>query len=213
MPKTSPPPMTPYLTVLLLFTTISATAAATEYKNHTVGGTSGWFFNSTTNTPATNYSSWASTQIFNLGDYLIFNTNSNQSVILTYNNTVYLNCTADDSDNGTFIYSSGTFNQTLTIPVPLTIVGLNYFFSDTSDGVQCQHGLAFEIQVQRGIGLPPSLNQPPPPPYKEPPGPDSAESPTVTIVEEPKNGALVKRADVRVVVYGLCVVMVLLQFL
>ncbi|XP_058739863.1 early nodulin-like protein 18 [Vicia villosa] len=212
MPKRSPPPMTPYLTALLLLTTISAASAATEYKNHTVGGTSGWFFNSTTNTSATNYSSWASTQTFNLGDYLIFNTNSNQSVVLTYNNTVYLNCTADDSDNGTFIYNSGTFNQTLTIPVPLTIVGPNYFFSDTSDGVQCQHGLAFEIQVQRGLGLPPSLNQPPPPPYKEPPGPDSAESPTVAVADVPKNGAFVKRVDVRVVVYGLGVVMVLLQF-
>lgn len=146
--------------------------------------------------------------------FSVFNTNSNQSVILTYNNTAYLNCTADDSDNGTFIYSSGTdrFNQALTIPVPLTIVGPNYFFSDTSDGVQCQHGLAFEIQVQRGIGLPPSLNQPPPPPYNEPPGPDNAQSPTVTVADIPKNGALSKSADVRVVVYGLGAVMVLLQF-
>ncbi|CAK8542263.1 unnamed protein product [Lathyrus sativus] len=207
--------MTPYLTALVLLTTISATAAATGgYKNHTVGGTSGWFFNSTTNTPATNYSSWASTQTFNLGDYLIFNTNSNQSVILTYNNTVYLNCTADDSDTGTFIYSSGpdSFNQALTIPVPLTIVGPNYFFSDTSDGVQCQHGLAFEIQVQRGLGLPPSLNQPPPPPYKEPPGPDNAQSPSVTVADMPKNDAFSKRADVRVGVYGLGAALVLLQF-
>lgn len=72
------------------------------------------------------------------------------------------------------------FDQALTIPVPLTIQGPNYFFSDANDGIQCQYGLAFEINVNRGLGLPPSLNQPPPPPYREPPGPDSA-SPPITI--------------------------------
>jgi hypothetical protein len=66
----SSPSMALYLTILALFTTISAASAATSYKNYTVGGTAGWFFNSTTNTSATNYSSWASTQTFNLGDYL-----------------------------------------------------------------------------------------------------------------------------------------------
>ncbi|KAK2415068.1 cucumber peeling cupredoxin [Trifolium repens] len=203
-----------YLTILALFTTISAASAATSYKNYTVGGTAGWFFNSTTNTSATNYSSWASTQTFNLGDYLIFNTNSNQSVILTYNKTAYLNCTADDSDNETSIYSGvpDDSGKPLTISVPLTIVGSNYFFSDYNEGLQCQLGLAFQIQVQRGIGLPPSLNQPPPPPYIEPPGPDSAESPSVTVPQTPNSGAFANRgADVCLAVYGLGVALVLLQ--
>lgn len=70
----------------------------------------------------------------------------------------------------------------MTVSVPLTIEGSNYFFSDASDGVQCQHGMAFEINVAHGLGLPPALNQPPPPPYMEPPGPDSAQSPSVTTV-------------------------------
>ncbi|GAU49285.1 hypothetical protein TSUD_74100 [Trifolium subterraneum] len=183
--------MAPYL--LALFTTICVVSAATGNKDHFVGGTAGWFFNSTTNTSATNYSSWASTQTFNLGDYLIFNTNSNQSVILTYNRTAYLNCTANDSDNETTVYSSGGpdgFSTPLTISVPLTIAGPNYFFSDYSDGVQCQHGLAFQIQVQRGIGLPPSLNQPPPPPPQTP------------------NSGVFSRC---VAVYGLSVALILLQ--
>ncbi|XP_045805016.1 cucumber peeling cupredoxin-like [Trifolium pratense] len=206
--------MAPYPTILvLLFTTISAASAITGYQNHTVGGTAGWFFNSTTNTSATNYSSWASTQTFNLGDYLIFNTNSNQSVILTYNKTAYLNCTVDDSDNDTSIYSGfpDGFNKPLTISVPLTIVGLNYFFSDYSEGLQCQQGLAFQIQVQRGIGLPPSLNQPPPPPYIEPPGPNSAESPSVTLPQTPNSGAFANRVDGCVAIYALGVALVLLQ--
>lgn len=152
--------------------------------------------------------------MINLFIFVVFNTNSNQSVILTYNKTAYTSCTADDSDVGTFIYNGGTnnFSETLTIPVPLTIVGLNYFFSDTNEGVQCQHGLAFQIDVQRGIGLPPNLNQPPPPPYAEPPGADSVDSPPITIPQTPSGGAFARRVDVRVVLYGFCVAMLLVQF-
>ena len=66
------------LTVMIALLIAAATAASnapapapvTGYTNHTVGGTVGWFFNSTTNTSATNYSTWAATQTFNLGDYL-----------------------------------------------------------------------------------------------------------------------------------------------
>jgi len=84
-------------------------------------------------------------------------------------------------------------------------VGPNYFFSDTNEGVQCQHGLAFQIDVQRGIGLPPNLNQPPPPPYAEPPGADSVDSPPITIPQTPSRGAFARRVDLRVVIYGFCV--------
>ena len=101
--------------------------------------------------------------------------NSNQTVVQTYNKTTYLNCTTDYSDNGTFVYNGGSrgFREALTFIVPLTIAGLNYFFSDAGGGVQCQRSLAFEIDVQRGLGLPPSLNQPS---YQEPPGPDATQS-------------------------------------
>ncbi|KAK7340145.1 hypothetical protein VNO77_20839 [Canavalia gladiata] len=206
------PSIAAYLTAFSLL--ITTAAAATGYQNHTVGGAAGWSFNSTTSTSATNYSSWAATQTFDLGDYLIFKTNSNQTVIQTYNKTSYLRCTADDSDNGTFVYDggSGRFGQALTIDVPLTIVGPNYFFSDAGDGVQCQHGMAFKINVQRGLGLPPSLNQPPPPPYIEPPGPDTAESPPFTVALPPNGGALASGVNLRVAVYGFAAVLVLLQF-
>ena len=43
---------------------------APAYKNHTVGGADGWFFNATSNTTSGNYSSWADTETFYLGDYL-----------------------------------------------------------------------------------------------------------------------------------------------
>lgn len=46
------------------------TPAATVYTNHTVGDAAGWFFNTTTNKTSTDYSSWAATKTFNLGDYL-----------------------------------------------------------------------------------------------------------------------------------------------
>jgi hypothetical protein len=115
--------------------------------------------------------------------FSVFKTSSNQTVIQTYNLTTFKNCSIDDTSyTDTFVYNGGNtvFNQAFTIIVPLTIQGPNYFFSDASDGIQCQHGLAFDINVSRGLGLPPSLNQPPPPPYREPPGPDSA-YPPITI--------------------------------
>ncbi|KAF3442276.1 hypothetical protein FNV43_RR16192 [Rhamnella rubrinervis] len=184
------------ITVLLIAVAASAqTPPTTSYANHTVGGPAGWFFNSTTNHSATNYSSWAAKQIFNLGDFLIFNTNTNQTVIQTYNETTYQSCTMDDaSNNDTFQYSGGSqnFSESLTVEVPLTIEGPNYYYSGASDGVQCQQGMAFEIHVGHGLGLPPSLNQPPPPPYIEPPGPDTAQSPPITVggAQPPGNGDL-----------------------
>ncbi|KAL1091526.1 hypothetical protein V6Z11_D07G162300 [Gossypium hirsutum] len=155
--------------ILALFGLLITTATvATGYTNHTVGGYAGWFFHSKTNTSATNYTSWAANQTFSLGDCLIFRTTTNQTVIQTYNETTYRNCTTDDaSDTDTFQYNGGNtdFDQSLTIEVPLTIEGANYYFSDAGDGVQCQRGMAFKILVRHGNGLPPSLNQPPPPPY------------------------------------------------
>ncbi|KAL6130787.1 PREDICTED: cucumber peeling cupredoxin-like [Fragaria vesca subsp. vesca] len=159
---------------LLLLTTIAASSAApapapaTTYINHTVGGLIGWFFNSTSNTSFTNYSSWAASQTFNLGDYLVFNT-ENQTVIETQNATAYRLCTADDtSDESTFVWGDDTLGK-MTIVVPLVTEGANYYFSDNGDGEQCQQGMAFAIEVQHGLGLPPILNQPPPPPYTPPP--------------------------------------------
>lgn len=101
----------------------------------------------------------------------VFKTSTNQSVIQTYNATTYKNCSIDYSeDDDTFSYTTGNneFNQSLTIAIPLTINGTNYYFSDSDDGVQCEKGMAFEIDVKYGSGLPPSLNQPPPPAYVEP---------------------------------------------
>uniref|UniRef100_A0A5B7BKP8 Putative cucumber peeling cupredoxin-like n=1 Tax=Davidia involucrata TaxID=16924 RepID=A0A5B7BKP8_DAVIN len=194
-----------YVTVIpLLIITVAADTPATAYTNHTVGGTAGWFFNSTTNTSSTIYSSWVANQTFNLGDYLIFNTNTNQTVIQTYNETTYHSCSTDDSsDDDTFQYDGGSnqFGEALTIPVPLTIEGPNYYFSDADDGVQCQQGLAFEIVVSHGLGLPPSLNQPPPPPYEAPLSPAGAQSPPVTVVaNQPSGGGLRSVANLRWVV-------------
>lgn len=117
-------------------------------------------------------------------------------MIQTYNETTYQSCIADDSsDNDTFQYGGGSqqFNESLTIAVPLTIEGTNYYFSDADDGVQCQQGMAFEIQVSHGLGLPPSLSQPPPPPFIEPPGPDTADSPPITVGgSQPSDGGCLR---------------------
>ncbi|OMO78626.1 Plastocyanin-like protein [Corchorus capsularis] len=195
------------LTVIALL--ITTVATATAYTNHTVGGDAGWFFDSKTNKSVINYSSWAANQTFNLGDYLIFKTSTNQTVIQTYNETTYQSCTMDDAlDTDTFQYNGGNtnFDESLTIAVPLTIQGTNYYYSDAEDGAQCQRGMAFEILVNHGTGLPPSLNQPPPPPYIEPPSADTAQSPPVTISgvsPSLNNGAVELGADAGVMLCSL----------
>ncbi|XP_068635453.1 early nodulin-like protein 18 [Aristolochia californica] len=166
--------LVPQLSVVLALLVAVASAQSTSpppYTNHTVAQSAGWFFNATTETPSANYSAWAQSLTFNLGDYLIFNTNSNHTVVQTYNETSYRNCDIgdDDSDEDVAVYAGEQgFGQPTVLAVPLTKVGPNYFFSGVDDGDECEHGMKFEITVNQGRGLPPSLNQPPPPPYKDP---------------------------------------------
>ncbi|XP_076954504.1 early nodulin-like protein 18 [Bidens hawaiensis] len=187
-----------HLTLIPLFI---LTTGATAYTNYTVGDKSGWFFDPGTTTASADYARWAANKNFSLGDYLIFNTNSNQTVILTYNETTYRSCSIDNSsDSDTFVYSQGNvIKQPLTVAVPLTIEGPNYFFSGANDGIQCENGLAFGINVTHGVGLPPSLNQPPPPPYVDPPSnADGSDTPTVT--SQPSGAGLSGADNVRRVV-------------
>ncbi|MQL80287.1 hypothetical protein Taro_012735 [Colocasia esculenta] len=146
--------------------------ASAQAANYTVGGHAGWIFDSATNKPAANYASWASKQKFFLGDYLIFQTNANSTVIQTYNKTTYGLCSLDqDYGNLTTQWTpfegadGGSGGRAAdAIAVPLTVNGENYYFSSTGDGIQCRNGMKFHITVAHGSGLPPALNQPPPPP-------------------------------------------------
>lgn len=146
----------------------------------------------------------------------VFRTNSNQTVIQTYNLTTFQSCSFDNaSDNDTVQYNGGDtdFNKPLIIQVPLTIKGSNYFFSDANDGVQCQEGMAFEIQVNTGLGLPPSLNQPPPPPYATPPDSDSVQTPPLMIPETKDNSGFKTAANLRRYFFFIAVVPPLLLLL
>ncbi|KAL6623171.1 hypothetical protein ACP70R_033050 [Stipagrostis hirtigluma subsp. patula] len=161
--------------VVVLAAVLAAPAAAQAgdsdapaYRNHTVGGADGWVFDAKTNATSGNYSSWAAGETFYLGDYLIFKTNDNSSVVQTKNATAYSLCDASEDDSSD-IYGGGGAGgpgpkQALTVAVPLTEEGTNYFFSNGDDGAQCQQGMRFEIKVEHGRGLPPSLKNPPPAP-------------------------------------------------
>ncbi|KAJ4794910.1 hypothetical protein LUZ62_046156 [Rhynchospora pubera] len=145
-----------------------APAPAPANKNHTVGGAAGWFYNTSSVAPSANYSDWAASQTFYLGDFLIFNTNTNSSVVQTGNDTTYSLCDASNDDgNQTFLWGSDGGDSNSSNPevleIPLIYEGPNYFFSDTMDGEQCQNGMKFEINVLHGNGLPPALKQPPSP--------------------------------------------------
>ncbi|XP_057955523.1 early nodulin-like protein 18 [Malania oleifera] len=135
------------------------------YKNYTVGDSLGWYDN--LQKPSVNYQKWASSKHFSLGDFLIFNTDSNHSVVQTYNFTTYKHCDYDDAqDTDTTEWLGGepsaTNPQPVSFPVPLLKEGMIYFFSAYYDGDQCHHGQRFKINVTHGQGLPPSLkNQSP----------------------------------------------------
>ncbi|KAI8571914.1 hypothetical protein RHMOL_Rhmol01G0157400 [Rhododendron molle] len=133
----------------------------------------------------------------------LFYTNSNETVIQTYNLTTYQSCSTDNAlDTDTFQYGGGDedFGVVETISVPLTVEGPNYFFSDADDGVQCKQGMAFKIVVNYGLGLPPSLNQPPPPPYTAPPTPPSSDDGSPTIAVQPIGGGFRSCANLHWVV-------------
>ncbi|KAM6595971.1 hypothetical protein CsatA_006495 [Cannabis sativa] len=145
------------------------------YKNYTVGDSLGWYDKSEKST--VDYQKWADSNNFSLGDFLIFNTNTNHTVVQTYNETTYKLCDYDDaSDKDTTQWStadpSNTATRPITVPVPLLKEGKTFFFSGDYDGDQCFDGQRFQISVAHGKGLPKSLQEP----TENSPGPVSPQS-------------------------------------
>nr|CAB3462029.1 unnamed protein product [Digitaria exilis] len=174
----------------------AAPVDAPAYRNITVGGADGWFFDANTNSTSGNYSVWANGETFYLGDFLIFNTNDNSSVVQTTNVTTYNLCDpSDDLAPTTSIYGGGGgggggVEENSTVAIPLVVEGTNYFFSDADGGAQCQRGMRFQIKVEHGQGLPPSLKGAPPAPKERvlaPPPAGTAFSGTGAV--EPGDGA------------------------
>lgn len=148
----------PFFCLLLLCLSGSAHA----YKNFTVGDTLGWYDN--LQKPNANYQKWAASKSFSLGDFLIFNTNTNHSVIRSYNSTTYKNCDYDDAlDSDTTELLAGDPSadpKLVTVPVQLVREGMTYFFSSPYEGEQCRNGQRFSINVTHGQGLPAGLKSP-----------------------------------------------------
>ncbi|XVF04902.1 hypothetical protein REPUB_Repub05bG0125100 [Reevesia pubescens] len=142
---------------------LSLSGSVTVYKNDTVGDSLGWF--DTLEKPNVNYQKWADTKNFSLGDFLIFNTDNNHSIIQTYNFTVYKLCDYVDAlQNDTIEWSaadpSAAAPHPVSVAIPLVKEGMNYFFSSDYDGEQCKNGQHFKINVTHGQGLPKSLEDP-----------------------------------------------------
>ncbi|MQL99267.1 hypothetical protein Taro_031987 [Colocasia esculenta] len=135
---------------------------AEGYKNYTVGDDLGWY--DKLMVPLVNYQKWVEGKNFSLGDFLIFNTDKNHSVVQTYNVTTYRRCDYNNADvDDTTEWSAGdpTVDRTaVSVAVPLVKEGMNYFFSGHYDGEQCKHGQHFKIKVAHGQGLPESLRAP-----------------------------------------------------
>lgn len=142
---------------LFLLCLIGGFQRAKAYKNYTVGDSLGWFDNLAK--PGLDYHKWVSGKTFSLGDFLLFNTDSNHTVIQTNNFKIYTTCDSQGDDN--IQWSSIDPNSTevlpITVAVPLLKEGPTYFFSGDYDGEQCMHGQKLAINVTHGQGLPPSL--------------------------------------------------------
>ncbi|CAI0542008.1 unnamed protein product [Linum tenue] len=159
--------------MMMMMVMISLTGSAAAYKNYTVGDSLGWY--DLSEKPTADYQKWADSHNFSLGDFLIFNTNTNHSVIQTSNLTTYQQCDYDDSlEADTTQWSSGDPSNTATVPVtvavPLLHEGPAFFFSGDYDGDQCRGGQRFKIpSVSHGQGLPDGLK----PPSEQAPAPNS----------------------------------------
>lgn len=156
--------------LFLICSTLQEIPSVEAYKNYTVGDSLGWF--DKTAKPSVDYDKWVSGKSFSLGDFLIFNTDSNHTVIQTFNATTYSSCDSQGDDNVQWssIDPNSTVVRPITIAVPLMKEGVSYFFSGDYDGEQCMNGQKFSINVTHGQGLPPSLRD----------NPDFAVGPTPT---------------------------------
>ncbi|CAN8311760.1 unnamed protein product [Cochlearia groenlandica] len=144
--------------LLILCCLMLLSLSADSYKNYTVGESTGWF--DIQERPSANYQKWADSKSFSLGDFLIFNTDSNHSVVQTYDLKTYKECDYNNGheDNTTTEWSASNPSSTSPVPVsvnvPLVKEGFNYFFSGNYDGEQCKFGQHFKVNVTHGQGLP-----------------------------------------------------------
>ncbi|GAB4835309.1 hypothetical protein Ancab_000218 [Ancistrocladus abbreviatus] len=182
--------------LLLLLLLLCFEGSVDAYKNYTVGDSLGWSDNLAE--PDIDYQKWVVGKSFSLGDFLIFNTDNNHSVVQTYNFSTYKTCdySGDDSTDWSTTDPSATTVYPTTVAVPLLKEGETYFFSGDYDGWQCRHGQHFKINVTYGQGLPPSLKNAPdgssPAPDQSPdPSPGDQESAPDTVIpsnfNNPKN--------------------------
>ncbi|KAJ0235979.1 hypothetical protein HA466_0259970 [Hirschfeldia incana] len=143
--------------VLVIVCLMVLCLSADADKNYTVGESKGWF--DIQERPSVNYQKWADSKSFSLGDFLTFNTDSNHSVVQTYDFKTYKSCDYNNNeDNSTREWSAAKPSATSPVPVsvkvPLVKEGSNYFFSGNYDGEQCKFGQHFMINVTHGQGLP-----------------------------------------------------------
>ncbi|XP_043693657.1 uncharacterized protein LOC122644118 [Telopea speciosissima] len=142
---------------------LSFSGSVQAYKNYTVGDSLGWY--DKLQNPKVDYQKWVAGKNFSLGDFLIFNTDSNHSIVQTYNVTTYKQCDyydaeLDDTTEWSAADPNATNPQPVTVAIPLVKEGMTYFFSGDYDGEQCDNGQHFKINVTHGQGLPPSLKNP-----------------------------------------------------
>ncbi|KAL2491230.1 Cupredoxin superfamily protein [Abeliophyllum distichum] len=155
------------MAIFVAFLLVLLISPAVFAKDITVGGNNGWNNNF-------DYSSWASSQTFNVGDNLVFNYGFTHSVYEVRSKSDYDNCNTGNP-NATHSPSPTT--------IPLNAAGSRYFICPTSN--HCSQGMKLAVNVVAGsttpggspspsgsIFPPGSPNSPPTPPgFSAPPPP------------------------------------------
>ncbi|KAG6545318.1 hypothetical protein Mapa_013167 [Marchantia paleacea] len=120
-----------FLTSILLIIFSSAIA-----KEFIVGGESGWVLPAQANAIDNNYTTWAESYTFTVGDSLVFNYKNESHSVLQVSGTAFADCTTSDP-----IKSWKDGNTT----VPLTTDGRMWFICGTPG--HCSSGQKFKITV------------------------------------------------------------------
>ncbi|CAA2991821.1 plastocyanin-like domain [Olea europaea subsp. europaea] len=132
-------------------------------KDITVGGNNGW-------TESFDYSSWTSSQTFNVGDNLVFNYGPTHSVY-EVSRADYDNCNTGNPRS--------THSPSPTT-IPLSAAGSRYFICPTSN--HCSQGMKLAVNVVAAGtpapgGSPPSGSRPTPSSPNTPPAPPGTSAP------------------------------------
>ncbi|XP_074575704.1 mavicyanin-like [Curcuma longa] len=128
----------------LILVAANLALAVSAATTHTVGGNSGW----TIPSGANDYSDWASTQTFAVGDTLVFNFASGVHDVIEVPRASFNSCSTANQIGSTFTTSPAT--------VPITTAGMHYYICGFSGHCTAGQRLAITVTASSSSASPPT---------------------------------------------------------